>query len=682
MANSITSLIQQLSYLYNHITVGQVIDISLTALVFFIAFQALYQTRALQLLRGVVVAAILGGGLIMLMPLATLSWLVRILLIAGAIAIPILFQDELRWALVGLGQFGRRRLFGSDYERFKHTLSESLSHIASRNEGALIVLEGQTRLEEIIATGIRLQAEVVTPELLETIFFHNTPMHDGAVVMRGDRLAAASCILPVQSESTGERHLGLRHRAALGLTSKVPDALILVVSEESGGFSVAWGGKLYSNLSLGELEGWLDQFEAQPVENSRQRWGWLRGGDLRSTLINILTSILLAVIAWLVVIYQTNPPGQVVIQGVPLAVSGPSAGMTLMSAPPATVNVELQTTRDRIGELTAASLLAELNLLGLPAGVHSVPVQVSAADPSVQVLSVTPVNLDMSLEQELTRPITPTVMIADLNSMPTGYVVGEPALSPASLSLSGARSLVESVAEARITLLVGERRTDFQVPVRPLLLDSEGKPVEGVQTNPQQVVVTVPVRRTAFTRQVGIQPTLDEKGLDANYEIRSLEVLPSMVTLTGPQSVLDSAEAYLVTAPISLTNHYSDFVVEAPLVVPYGLAAVDEQGEMIQSVQVKIGIAPMTGYLVLERELDFLNQPAATQATAEPARVSVLLIGPQALLAEITENPQIVSVQVDLANLAPGPYTLPVLVQAPQGFQVQLFPKEVLVVIQ
>jgi YbbR domain-containing protein len=573
-------------------------------------------------------------------------------------------------------------MFGSDYERFKHTLSQALGHIASRNEGALIVLEGQTHLEEIIATGIRLHARVVTPELLETIFFHNSPLHDGAVVLRGDQLAAASCILPVQSESTGERHLGMRHRAALGLTSQVPDALILVVSEESGSFSVAWGGKMHSNLTLGELEGWLDQFGAQPVENNRQRWGWLRGGNLRSTLVNLLTSILLAVIAWLVVIYQTNPPGQVVIQGVPLAVSGPSVGMTLMSAPPASVNVALQTTRDRIGTLTAASLQAALNLLDLPAGVHSVPVQVSAADTSVQVLSVTPASLDVSLEQELTRSITPTVMIADLNSMPPGYVVGEPVLSPKSLSLSGASSLVESVAEARITLLVGERRTDFQVPVQPLLMDSNGQPVEGVQTNPQQVVVTVPVRRTAFTRQVGIQPTLDEKGLDANYEIRSLEVSPTIVTLTGPQTLLDSTGAYLVTAPISLTNHYSDFVVDAPLVVPYGLASVDEQGEMIQSVKVKIAIAPVTGYLVLVRDVIFLDQPEGTQATAEPAQVSVLLIGPQVLLAEITNNQQMVSVQVDLANLVPGTYKLPVVAQVPQGLQVQLFPKDVLVVIQ
>lgn len=684
MTNLFISLAQQLTYLYTHITVGQVVDISLVALVFFIAFQALYQTRALQLLRGVVIAAILGGGLIMLMPLTTLSWLVRIVMLAGAIALPILFQDELRWALVGLGQFGRRRSYSSDYARFKHTLITALNRIASRNEGALIVLEGQTHLEEIIATGIRMQAEVITPELLETIFYPNTPLHDGAVVLRGDKLAAASCILPVQTESTGERHLGMRHRAALGLSTKVPDALILVVSEETGRISVGWGGKLYFNLALGELEDWLDRFGAQPEENNRLRWRWrwLGGGGLSSTLINLLTAISLAVIAWLVVVYQTNPPGQVVIQGIPLAVSGPPQGMVLMSALPATVNVEIQTTRDRINALTSSSVHAELNLLALPAGVYSVPVQVAAADPLAQVLSVTPQSLDVSLEQELTRQITPTVVIADLKLLPTGYVVGEPLTATQALTLRGPRSLVERVTAARIDLTVGDRRADFQDSVRPLLLDSSGNAVAGVQASPEQVLVTIPLRRTSFTRQAGIQPVLEEKGLDPNYEIRSIEVTPAAVTLTGPQAVLDSANAYLATAPISLTNHLSDFVVDAPLIVPSGLAAFDDQGRLIQSVKVKIAIAPVTGYLVLSEVVDFLNLPANTQAIAQPGQISVLLIGPQALLAEIAKDPQTVRLQVDLSGLSVGTYTLPLVVQAPQGIQIQLFPKEVQVVIK
>jgi YbbR domain-containing protein len=311
-----------------------------------------------------------------------------------------------------------------------------------------------------------------------------------------------------------------------------------------------------------------------------------------------------------------------------------------------------------------------------------VPVRVEVADPLAQVLSVTPQSLDVELEQELTRQITPTVMILDLKLLPPGYVVGEPVLAPGTLALSGARSLVERVAMVRIDLAVGERRADFQDSVRALVLDSSGDPVEGVQATPEQVVVTVPVRRTASTRQVGIQPALDEKGLDANYEVRGIEVLPTSVTLTGLQAALDSADAYLVTAPISLTNHFSDFMVEAPLLVPKGLAAVNEQGEMIQSVKVKVAIAPVTGYLVLDQEVIFMNLLANLTALAQPDRVAVLLIGPQALLAEIAKNPQTIRVEVDLANLPAGTYPLPLMVQTPQGIQVQLFPKEVLVLIK
>jgi YbbR domain-containing protein len=241
---------------------------------------------------------------------------------------------------------------------------------------------------------------------------------------------------------------------------------------------------------------------------------------------------------------------------------------------------------------------------------------------------------------------------------------------------------VERVVEARIDVLVGERRTDFQDTVRPLPLDSEGFTVEGVQVSPQLVVVSVPVHRTSFARQVGVQPVVDEQELDASYELRSIETQPAAITLTGPQAELENAPAYLVTAPISLTNHYSDFTVDAPLIVPSGLAAMNDRGEMIRSVKVKIGIAPVTGYLVVEREVMFLNQPAEAQVHAEPSGVAVLLIGPQTLLEEIAREALLVRAEVDLADLSPGTYTLPVRVVAPEGVQVQVFPADVLVVIE
>ncbi|MCC6955239.1 MAG: TIGR00159 family protein, partial [Anaerolineales bacterium] len=238
MSDTILNLALQLDFLFSHITVSNLIDITLVAIVFFIAFQALYQTRALQLLRGVIFAAIIAGGLLVALPLNTLSWLVRFSLIAGVIALPILFQDELRRVFVGLGQFGRLRGTISDFERFKYSLIKAVSQLSSSMTGALIVLEGQTLIEDVIETGVRMHAEVISPELLLTIFSPKTPLHDGAVVLQGDRLVAASCILPVETENIGDTKLGTRHRAALGLSGKVQDAMVIIVSEETGWISV------------------------------------------------------------------------------------------------------------------------------------------------------------------------------------------------------------------------------------------------------------------------------------------------------------------------------------------------------------------------------------------------------------------------------------------------------------
>ena len=133
-----------------------------------------------------------------------------------------------------------------------------------------IVLEGKTPLAETIASGIPVRAgDTLTAELLETIFSPKTPLHDGAVVLRGERLVAASCILPVETAGTGETHLGTRHRAATGLSARVPDALAIVVSGETSHISVAREGRSTGDCSAGQLEEWLDRFQGQPMGRVR-----------------------------------------------------------------------------------------------------------------------------------------------------------------------------------------------------------------------------------------------------------------------------------------------------------------------------------------------------------------------------------------------------------------------------
>lgn len=682
MNETLLGLALQLRYLFTHLTIANIIDMTLVAVLYFIVFQALYQTRSLQLLRGVIIAAILGIGLLVLLPLNTLNWLVRFALLAGAIALPILFQDELRRVLVGLGQFGRWRGSISSFERFKQSLVSGINQLSLHHTGALIVLEGQTLLEDVISTGVRMQASVITSELLQTIFSPRTPLHDGAVVLRGGQLEAASCILPVQTEDLGNSQLGTRHRAALGLSIKVADALVIIVSEETGWVSAAYAGRLYLDITQDQLEGWINRFAEHLEHTGRSRWGWLRGGGTRQTIVNIFTSILLAVISWLIVIYQTNPPSQIALQGVALTADGPSEDILVMSEIPESVNVQVQTTKDRISEVSSTSVRAVVDLVSLPPGVHSVPIQVIPADPLVQTISVKPRTLDVTLEEQISKPITPTVILTDLSSLPPGYISGDVSMNPTIVTAIGARSAVEKVAAARVELAIKDRRSDFQETVTPVMVDAGSSPVQGVTSAPEQVIVTVPIRRAFFTQDVGVQVVIDRTGFSSDYEVKTITVAPSTVSLSGPQDDLNSAGSFLETAPISLAEQNTDLTVEAPLVVPDGITVLNEQGELIRSVTVKITIVPVTSYLVVQRQVQINGIQPDQSITLTPPEVSVLLIGPKYLLEDLDNQPELIIVSVNVLELEPGVYTLPLEINAPPGMETQSFPKEIQVVVE
>ncbi len=682
MIDSLIGFVLQIAYLFRHMTLSNVLDISLVALVFFVLFQALYQTRALQLLRGVIIIAILGATLLVLLPFDTLNWLVTISLLAGVIALPLLFQDEIRRALTGLGQIQRSRGYGSKFDSFKETIITAVESLSERHEGALIVLEGETPLDDVIETGIPLQAGVITKELLETIFHYKTPLHDGAVILRGDRLMAASCILPVLTDSTGYQHLGTRHRAALGLAAMAPDALVLVVSEETGKISVAWKGRFYKELNSKKLNYWLDHFSSQFDGDKKIRWQWLRGGDWRSTLSNFLVAAVLAIIAWISVIFQTNPPGQLTIQGVPLVVTGPANSLVLLDEPPTTVLVQVQASKNVIDSLDVSSVRAELPLSDLPAGVHNVPVSVDLADRFAEILSISPSYINVTLEPELDMVITPTASIIDMDTLPAGYFVKDIQLSPETISVTGLKSKVEDIVEARVEINLEGRRTDFQDSFSVLIVDDTGVVINDIKPKPEMVLVTIEIERTYFTREISVQATIEKSGMDKNYEVTGISVSPAEVILTGSQRALDEVGEFLATTPISLTNIYSSLTVDAPLLFPDDVTVFDQEGENISSVKVEITVKPVTDYLVLDARINLTDVPFGLTARVAPNVASILFIGPRPLLDKIFQDPSLISLFVELDGLEAGNYTLPIQIQAPDDVQTQLFPSEVEVILE
>ena len=241
------------------IGVLDIIEIIIIAVLVYAVLVWIKNTKAWMLLRGFVV---LGIFILIAVPfrMSTILWLVRNGIGILAIAAVVVFQPELRRALERLGEGNLfSRLFsinrGKDELRFSNgtlrAITTAVAEMAEEKTGALIVVEKAIHLTEYELTGIPMDS-LVSPQLLINIFEHNTPLHDGAVIIRGDRIMAATCYLPLSENMSISKSLGTRHRAGLGL-SEVCDAAVIIVSEETGGVSVAREGQLISDVDPGHL---------------------------------------------------------------------------------------------------------------------------------------------------------------------------------------------------------------------------------------------------------------------------------------------------------------------------------------------------------------------------------------------------------------------------------------------
>jgi diadenylate cyclase len=256
-------VLEQLVYYLGQLSenpINNVIDIVLVTAVVFSVLVLVRGTRALPLLRGLIVLALLFLLLSGFLELPAFRWLVSNTLPILLLAFPVIFQPELRRALEQLGRAGRYvRLFRrADEQGLIMAVAGACLRLSQRRHGALIVIEQDTGLQEYVDTGIVLDAEP-SPELLLTIFNKTTELHDGAVIIRGERLVAAACVMPLSTRSLSDRQMGLRHRAALGV-SEVSDAVIIVVSEETGQISIAHNSRILPRQDPARLDAVLRAF--------------------------------------------------------------------------------------------------------------------------------------------------------------------------------------------------------------------------------------------------------------------------------------------------------------------------------------------------------------------------------------------------------------------------------------
>ena len=678
------------SFIFRLETLGwiDVVDLILVTGAIYILLQLLRRSQAAFVLRA---ALVLAGLLLLsnlLLPLPTFGIFINFATLAIVVTLLFVLQPELRrW----LDRFGRRLgfSFGGQESVAAQVIPEvttAVDKLSESKTGALITLEGTVPLTDVIATGVRVEGQV-TAELLQTIFFDKTPLHDGAAVICENEVAAAGCVLPLSDQVLhGWRRLGTRHRAAVGL-SEVSDALTIVVSEETGAVSIAVDGRLQQDLERAQLHQALRDFYARGLDASgKETWriweNWRFPGprELLADMLLLLLAFLLALAATTAVRASSDPVLQGRQEGVLLQVEGMPPNTTLAAPLPRTVAVEYEAPSSQLPSIGLSTFQAAVSLEEVSDGVTRVPVEVTTTSSRVNVLGAVPEEVDVSVAAIITKTMPVSVRVEDADTLSAAYEIGgQPSAKPSEVTISGPEPSVNAVATVG-TILSVENATSTVRELRPLIvLDEEGNQLTDVTVEPEEVEVTVVIRRRVDARDVGVRAVTTGSPPEG-YWLSGLTVDPASVTIQGSPTIIADMGSFVDTLPVDLTEAVGETVVEVPLDLPGDVQAVNSEGNALTNVSVTAQVAPRSGDLLTERPVEIINDRGTLTISMEPDVVELLLSGPLPTLNEIEQDPTLVRVVIDALQLSPGRIVeVTPEVIAPGDVRVQLVDTSVLV---
>jgi len=700
MNTTLQSLYNQLMFMLSTLTWFGLIDLLLVTLTFYLLLSLIRRSSAAYLLREVMVLGLVLFVLTTLLPLPVFDWLVRGFLVAVLVAIPIIFQVQLRHFIertaraVGITRVARQ----SAAEQVIPEIVHAVDNMAATQTGALIVLENNDSLEETIKGGVRLDSQV-TSDLLQSIFYSGTPLHDGAVIIRTDRIVAAGCVLPLtQQPLESEKRLGTRHRATVGVT-EVSDALAIVVSEETGYIGTAQYGQLERPLTNADLRDKLLDFyepttDAPPKisllnlvkQALLQLWHAISLSNPRQLLANIglfIISLMLAFTVWSFVIEQTNPIKPARVENIALRVENVPANTRLIPTPPASVSAIIQTTEDVLSTLSPKSFQAIATLADPKPGLQRLPIRINSGPAQVLVMQVDPPALDLELARVISRTLPVAIEIPPQQGLAAAYeMIGSPTTTPPEVQLIGPAPLIEQVSKLQATISLANASGPVK-ETRPVkVLDEQGHEITDITPQPAQVQVSVNIRRRINARNVSIRAVTSGTP-PAGYWLSSLSVTPDNVTLQGRPDQLANIDSFVDTLPVDIGQAVGNLSQQIPLDIPSEIQVLDSAGNPIETVTVVAQISARQGDLAVTRPIELVQKSAEFTITLKPSSVDLLLSGPLPTLDQIRINPELVQVLIDTTTMRRGQnINLTPTVIAPPEIQTQLVPATVLVTLE
>jgi len=381
-------------------------------------------------------------------------------------------------------------------------------------------------------------------------------------------------------------------------------------------------------------------------------------------------SLLLALIVWAVAEQENNPI--FVVRGVPVNLQGMEKGMALRSPAVASVDVRIRAPENIWESLRTDDFAAFVDLTGLGAGRYGLPVHVPSPQPEVQILSVNPATIVVELEAIVQKRVPVRVEVMDSLSLPFGYEMHDPVVTPPEVLVSGPSRHVESVASAVAEVYLRAARSTVERRLPVSLRDKDGQTIGNVvQWTPRMVTVTVPIEQRPGYRDVRVRVRWEGQPAKG-YNITEVAVEPSIVTIYGSPAAIEAVPGYVDTVPVNIEGADSDVVERVALIVPENVSVFGSP-----SVVVSVGITPIEIHGWLVRRMPVVQGLGdGLQAEISPLVVDVFLAGPLPRLE--TLGPGDVQVVLDLTGLEPDTHILEPTVIVPEGIRIEtLVPQSV-----
>ena len=691
-----TEFLNNALFIFQRLNWLGIIDILLVTSIFFGVLYLVRDTQAMLLLRGIIFILILFALLTSLVNLPAFSWLIRTVLPAMVFAIPVIFAPEIRRALERIGRAGT--FFRVSTKRASQEIQQTIqavvgasARLSARQHGALIVLERFDHLDEYIRTGVMIQADV-TPEMLMQIFYPNTPLHDGAVIISGNKIIAAACVMPLSSSGILARSPNVKWdfvtaprlvflRSAIPSQWLSPRRLALLPLHMPGKSFAGWmwnAWKISWQLSSAQTNRVRKIFFSGifltcfPIRTSNMlRW-------ITTNLRTFLLAFALALAVWVTAVTANNPDvTQAYSSPIPIEFIGQDPGLVMTGTVPRQVQVTLRAPRSiwDTSLSSGTSIRAVVDLTGLKAGTQAVEVQVQIAARPVRIISITPQRFNLSLEKLVTIAFPVELTISGKPAI--GYKAGDVVINPTEAIISGAESIVAQVKHVHASLDITNYRQSIETTLPIQAVDESGSPVEGISINSSNIQVSLPIIQQGGYRDIAVKVIITGK-LASGYRLRNITASPLIVTVYSEDlRLIESLPGYVETSPLDLSGASSNIETHLSLNLPSGVMLIGDQ-----TVSVQIEIVPIEdSRQVSFRQVEVIGLGPGLQAQLSPTTLDVILAGPLPILNSL--QPSDVLVRIDLTGLNIGTYQLtPTVNVAGQGVTVQsILPGTVEVII-